>query len=333
MKNKSSPNYDQCAERVKQFEAKYGEDWESTMIEYSSDFVGLPFYVVKAVREDNLRTVLQWLSKGDIKKRVNAKCEERGNSGLLCFAAVNNRRDLMSYLLINGADANILESYGGSVLSMVCCDEDIRSQETRLLLSWGAELFDEGKQLTKQEKLAVFGNLSRKGDAKAAIAKLMSSELGGRRCEIVSAPSTRSDLVGKTCVVEEYIKKSNQYKVKMEFTNESLLLGMESLKRRDRTPQDPGYYVECKNNRLIRRDFESNEECQAFIVTLAVDEDELPEVDPEKEAKAEQAAADLLAELGLEDLEGPSDSAAQKEKQPAAVGKKKKRGGKKKGRK
>ena len=331
MGNTAHPRYDEYAERVKQFEAKYGEDWESTMIEYSSDFVGLPFYVVKAVREDNLRTVLQWLSKGDIKKRVNAKCEERGNSGLLCFAAVNNRRDLMSYLLINGADANILESYGGSVLSMVCCDEDIRSQETRLLLSWGAELFDEGKQLTKLEKLAVFVNLSRKGDAKAAIAKLMSSELGGRRCEIVSATNTLGDLVGKTCVVEEYLERSDQYKVKMEFTNEVLLLGVDNLKRRDRTPQDPGYYVEWQNNRLIRRDFKSNEECQAFVANLSAVESE---VDPEKEAKAEQAAADLLAELGLEDLEGPSGSAAQKEKQPvAACKKKKKRGGKKKGRK
>ena len=134
-------------------------------------------------------------------------------------------------------------------------------------------------------------------------------------------------------MVEEYIEESNQYRITMEFTNEVLLLGADILKRRDRTPQDPGYYVECKNNRLIRRDFESNEECQAFIANLSADEDELSEVDPDKEAKAERAAADLLAELGLEDLERPSSSASKKEKQPVASGKKKKRGGKKKGRK
>ena len=45
-----------------------------------------------------------------------------------------------------------------------------------------------------------------------------------------------------------------------------------------------------------------------------------------------EAAAALLAELGLGDLEGPSSSAS-KNNQPAASGKKKKRGGKKKGRK
>ena len=144
-------------------------------------------------------------------------------------------------------------------------------------------------------------------------------------------------LVGKTCVVEEYLEESYQYKVKMEFTNEVLLsvLGADCLKRRDRTPQDPGYYVECKNNRLIRRDFKSNEECQAFITTLGADDEEKAAVDPEKEeAKVEQAASDLLAELGLEDLEGPSSSATKKGKESVpATGKKKKRGGKKKGRK
>ena len=100
----------------------------------------------------------------------------------------------------------------------------------------------------------------------------------------------------------------------MEFTNEELLLGVDNLKRRDRTPQDPGYYVECKNNRLIRRDFNSNEECQAFVAALNK-EVEVVGADSDADAKAEQAAANLLAELGLEDLEGPTSSATKKEKE------------------
>ena len=76
------------------------------------------------------------------------------------------------------------------------------------------------------------------GNENAAIANLMLSELGGRRCEIVSTTNSRGDLVGKTCVVEEYIEESNQYMVTMEFTNEVLLLGVDNLKRRDRTPHD-----------------------------------------------------------------------------------------------
>ena len=58
------------------------------------------------------------------------------------------------------------------------------------------------------------------------------------------------------------------------------------------------------------------------------------EDDPDAEAKAEQAAADLLAELGLDDLEDPSGNAPKKGARSAPpAGKKKKRGGKKKGRK
>ena len=332
MKNTAHPRHDEHAKLVKQFEAKYGEDWESTMVEYSSDFIDLPMYVAEAAVMGNLRTVLQWLGKGIIKDRVNAKCQEGGgNASLLWVAATNNRHDLMSYLLLNGVDVNILEATGASVLSASCFFND-SSKTIRLLLSWGAELFEEGQQMTKEQKLAcVKDRFSRRGND--ATSQLLSLDLGGRRCEIVSAPSNRGDLAGKTCVVEEHIKESDQYKVTMEFTNEVLLLAGDNIKRRDRTPQDPGYYVEWKNNRLTRRDFKSNEECQAFIANLSADEDQLTEVDPDEEAKAEQAAADLLAELGLEDLDGLSTSAMKKEKQPVATGKKKNRGGKKKGRK
>ena len=340
MKNTSDPKHEEYAREVKRFEAVYGEDWDGTMVEYDNDYVSLPLYVFKAAGNGNLRAVLHWLGS-NIKDRVNAKCEEGGSAGLLFTAALYNQHDFMSYLLMNGADVNIIGSIGASVLSVTCGgyvrsvvssdDHNDSSKTIRLLLSWGAELFEEGKQLTKQEKLDVCGVLSR--NKNAAIAKLMSSELGGRRCEIVSTTNTRSDLIGKTCVVAKYIKESNQYKVTMEFTNEVLLLGATSLKRRDRTPQDPGYYVKCNNNRLVRRDFKSNEECQAFITNLSAHEEESAEVDPDAEAKAEQAAADLLAELGLEDLEDPSSNVSKKDKQSMPAGKKKKRGGKKKGRK
>jgi len=337
MKDTSDPNYVRSARLVKQFEDEYGEDWEGTMIDYDNDYVSLPLYVGGALTHGNLRTVLQWIGKGKIKERVNAKCEDGGNAGLLFLAAGSHQHDLMSYLLLNGADINILDSAGISMLTKSCTslfiDKVDYSGENRMLLSWGAELFLDGKHITSQEmKLSLCDALVKNGYI--AIANLMSSELGGRRCEIVSAPNTRGDLVGKTCVVEEYINESDQYKVTMEFTNESLLIGSDNLKRRDRTPQDPGYYVECKNNKLIRRDFKSNEECQAFIACLDADDEEIAAVDPEAEAKADQAAADLLAELGMDDLEDPSSNSLNKGKQSVPAGKKKKRGGgKKKGRK
>ncbi|EJK47029.1 hypothetical protein THAOC_34283 [Thalassiosira oceanica] len=201
----------------------------------------------------------------------------------------------------------------------------------KILLSWGAEIFAEGRRVRSQElKQLVDKNIIQ---GNATVANLISSELGGRRCKIVSAPNTRNDLLGKTCVVGQQIKKSGQYEVTVEFTNESLLLGADNLVRCDRTPEDPGYFVECKNNRLIRRDFESNEECRAFIASLSAHEG-VDEVDPDAEAKAEQAAADLLAELGLDDLEDANSNTPKKGARSAPpAGKKKKRGGKKKGRK
>jgi len=330
MKDKSDPNHEEYARRVERFEAEYGGDWDGTFVEYDSDFVSLPFYLFKAACQGNIRTVLQWLGRGDIKKRVNAKCVNGGNEGLLYLAASKNNQlhDLMSYLLLNGADANAQGSLGASVLSLICWEECNQSQAVSLLLGWGAELFCGGKQMTTEEKLEMCDDLSRNANT-AAVAELLSPELGGRRCEVISTPNTRDDLVGKTCVVEEYIKAPARYKVRMEFTNEVLLLDADNLKRRDRTPQDPGYYVENKKSRLIRRDFESDEECQAFIANLSAQKEKRLEIDPNAEAKAEQAAADFLAELGLDDLEGPSIEESNKK----TSGKKKKRGVKKKRRK
>ncbi|EJK64727.1 hypothetical protein THAOC_14510, partial [Thalassiosira oceanica] len=327
MQDTSHPQYEYCVREVKRFEAEYGEDWDGTMIEYDSDFVDLPTHVIKALGKGNFRAVLIWLSEGT---RVNAKSKECGNAGLLYFAAICEQHDLMIYLLLKGADVNILNFGGSTVLTCVFIDEDNPLESFRLLLSWGAELFHCGKRVTKELKLSLCQDMAAKGHVETA--NLMSSELGGRRCEIVCAPNARDDLVGKTCVAEEYVEISDHYKVRMEFTDEELFLGTDNLKRRDRTPQDPGYYVEFQNNRLIRRDFKSNEECQAFIASLGSDEEESSEVDPDAEAKAEQAAAELLAELGLDDLENPNSCAPKKNNQSTS-GKKKKRGGKKKGRK
>ena len=156
----------------------------------------------------------------------------------------------------------------------------------------------------------------------------MESELGGRRCEIINI-SSRTELNGKTYVSDEYLPTSNQYKVTLETkSKEVLVLDPDNLKRRDRTPQDCGYYVEFKNGRTIRHDFDSSEDCQAFVAALNRDESQQV-VTEEAEARAEQAAADLLAELGIDDSPLPNnvptgDGQAKKSK------KKKQKGGKKK---
>ena len=103
---------------------------------------------------------------------------------------------------------------------------------------------------------------------------------------------------------------------------EVLLIGSDNLKRRDRTPQDSGYYIEFKNGRRIRHDFDSSADCQAFVAAL--NRDETQPVTEESEARAEQAAAELLAELGLDDSPNESSGWGRIKKS------KKKKGGKKK---
>ncbi|EJK68238.1 hypothetical protein THAOC_10604 [Thalassiosira oceanica] len=298
--DKSDPSYEGYARKVKQFEAEYGEDWEGTAIEYDG-YVNLPFYVFEATKGGNFRTTtLQWLGKGNVKDRVNAKCECVGNMGLLFLAAVYKEYDLMKFLLLNGADVNAMNSDGSSVLSAICSNMTYNPTTISILLSWGAELFVYGRRITNQQMKLIVDTFIMEGD----IANLISSELGGRRCKVVSTPNTRDDLVGKTCMVGEYIKKSGQIfrRVQEQQAHPSRL-------------------------QVQRR-------VSGFRASLVADDGGFEEVDPEAEAKAERAAADLLAELGLDDLKNPSSNAPKKGAQSApTAGKKKKRGGKKKGRK
>ena len=91
-----------------------------------------------------------------------------------------------------------------------------------------------------------------------------------------------------------------------------LVLSPDNLKRRDRTPQDCGYYIEFKNGRTIRHDFDSSEDCHAFVATLNNEGETQPAVTEEADARAEQAAAELLAELGLDDSPNESPSGGNK---------------------
>ena len=155
------------------------------------------------------------------------------------------------------------------------------------------------------------------------LTNLLKSEFGGRRCEVINLPN-RPDLIGKTCLVENYLPTKGRYKVVFETLQEMGLVGPQNLKRRDRTPDDCGYYISYKNGRTTRHEFASKEECQAFIASLTAcekpgnDRDD-DAADAEAEARAEQAAASLLAELSI------GSSAESKARS--------KRGGKKKGKK
>lgn len=194
-------------------------------------------------------------------------------------------------------------------------------QAAKLFLSWGADFIDDPHSMGSKDCCIV--RAQSQAQANRALVSILESNFCGRRYELVDL-SSQSGLNGRTCIVDEYLKASDQYKVTVEGRKkEVLIVSPENLKRRDRTPKDCGYFIEFKKGRFICYDFDTKDEYQAF--SSAQSSDEQPAVDPDAEVKAEKAAADLLAELGLDDV------TEKKTKQAQSNGKKSK--SKKKGKK
>ncbi|EJK45746.1 hypothetical protein THAOC_35623 [Thalassiosira oceanica] len=321
----SSEDYHRVCRILRGAEKEVGADWDGvTVLEDNNDKppVVMPDYIAKAIQEGDIKSVLKWINANRREDRVNAVTTEGFSSTALSGASALGNLTLMALLLQLGANVNLRSSGGSTAIALMLGsnslpDENVRSDGLRLLLSWGASFFP--------------GHCSRETNVSRArkyrrhkVANLLESELGGRRCEIVNLIS-RPELNGKTCLVDEYLPDGNQYKVTLETKcKEVLILGPDNLKRRDRTPQDCGYYIEFKNGRAIRHDFDSSEDCQAFVAALNRDETQ-PVVTEESMAAAEQAAAELLAELGLDDLPNESSSGCKAQKSKKKGGKKKKK--------
>ena len=289
--------------------------WTETL-DYSNDkCLALPIDICTAARDNYVQNVLDWLGPHPVdKQKLNARIPEMIERTLVHCAVMSKNSALLSILLQLGADVDPADAFGRTPLSM--CYKHEYFTQARLLLEWGAEI-SKCTTLTKDEFIK---SLVKDGNSK--IANLLKSEFGGRRCEIINMPN-QPDLIGKTCVVEKYLPDKGRYKVIFETTKEAGLVGPHNLKRRDRTPNDCGYYISFENGRFTRHEFASKEECQAFVASLTEGGESGDGNDADAEAHAEQAAASLLAELDLD------SSAAAKGK----IKKGKKNGKKKKGRK
>ena len=75
MKDTSHPRYEKYAERVRQFEAVYGEDWDGTMVEYDNDFVNLPLYTYSRLHS----RAISVLSSNGSAKATSRKGSTRGS--------------------------------------------------------------------------------------------------------------------------------------------------------------------------------------------------------------------------------------------------------------
>ena len=320
----SSERYHDVCNSLAQYEENVGADWDRVTVleDNKKPPVAMPDYLFTAIGKGDIKSVLRWIDADRTEDRVNAvSSTEKMGISVLSIASIAVNLTLMSLLLQLGADVDFRANHGGSTLISLAFDSVLARGNAcdmvKLFLSWGASFFP-GEGFSREYCASRALEIGEYG-----LANLFKSELGGRRCEIVNLTS-RPEINGQTCVVDEYLPTSNQYKVTLESKDkEVLLIGPDNLKRRDRTPQDCGYYIEYKNGRTIRHDFESSEDCQAFVAALNKGETQ-PVVTEEAEARAEQAAAELLAELGLDDSPNESSSGGRVKKS------KKKKGGKKK---
>jgi hypothetical protein len=277
-------------------------DWTET-IDYSDDnkeYVVLPTDIgINAVMTNDIQKVLNWLGPLSVdKQRINARIPSLMDFTLVHIAVVSKNSDLLSILLQLGANVDAVAATGWTPLLRVSLQSQPKyyDAQARLLLEWGAEISN-CPTATKDEFIA---NALNQGNGK--LANLLESEFGGRRCEIINMPN-HPDLIGKTCVVEKYLPDKGRYKVIFETSKEAGLVGLDNLVRRDRTPNDCGYYITYKNGSTARHDFASTEECQAFVASLT-DEEKSGDGYAVGEARAEQAAEALLAELTMDSSGG-----------------------------
>ncbi|EJK77733.1 hypothetical protein THAOC_00415 [Thalassiosira oceanica] len=297
----SSESYDFLCQALAQNVERVGEDRDGVTVLHDNNdkqTLRMPDFIWKAIQKPFIKTVLKWINANPTEDRVNAI----SRPGLMAYVDIRDSQGATAIALVVAGQSSAFVLVGQTPAAT----RGAVNKMAKLLLSWGATFIHDGDERKHRLSIAREWGYHK-------LADLLESKLGGRRCKIVNL-SARPELNGKTCVADEYLPDSNEYTVTLETKSKDvLILSPDNLKRRDRTPRDCGYYIEFKNGRTIRHDFDSNEDCQAFVAALNRDETQ-PAVTEEAEARAEQAAAELLAELGLDDIPEKSPSGGQVKK-------------------
>jgi len=266
-----SEKYSTAVREMKLLEAEIG-DYEVEGLDYDR-CMELPKEIFKAVKKNNMKMVMKWLGSSPVdKKKLSARYPDFVNATLVHFAVGFDNSNLLSILLQYGADVNALDANGWNPL--MAANQKMASgfEQAKILLEWGIEIILPRKVLHMQGEAGLSGRnreafMQVISDQNTKLANLISSEFGGRRCEVINLPN-HPQLNGKTCVVEKYITKKEKYKIIFEGSGNAALVGSNNLKRRDRTPLDCGYYITFKN-RMSRREFATKEECQAYVTSLS----------------------------------------------------------------
>lgn len=228
----------------------------------------LPTEIGVACENNDVERVLQWL--GDCPhpsvrsgRRINAKNPKSHEMTLLHHATKGNRIHLIRLLLQCGADTNAPTAMGLSPFLASCTSKRYQSI-AMLFLEWGVD-----KESTAPGPPGVGDvtaiDIARNFAENEELLEVLKSPLGGRRCEIVGlespAAAATTNLNGRTCIVGKYFDTTDEYAVTIgehampidgaaaaaagdDDSNKSPKIKSKNLKRRDRTPEDPGVVLE-----------------------------------------------------------------------------------------
>ena len=223
--------------------------------EFAASQIEMPDSVQVAVSGNDAKTILDWLGSPVDEGKLTS--EAIGGLTMLLITVLHGHKELASLLMQLGVVVNSCDSSGRTpILVGLVATSGVVNETVALLYEWGASL----EHHVLGEKGAIF-------DMNIQTLTMFHNELVKRRCEIVNL-NKRKDLIGQTCVVEKYIAKKDRYKVTTEHARETFLVGRDNLKRRDRAPNDPGYYITFEGGEYKRHAFASNEECQEFVRSL-----------------------------------------------------------------
>ena len=179
---------------------------------------------------NDIKRVTDWLGSPVDKTRLYARYPDFMNSTLVHLAVHTADSDLLSILLQYGADVHALNAKGWNPFMVASAD---RFEQAKILLEWGVEItlprsfpqYQKDSEVLIDRELFII-TMKTTGDNE--LANLISSEFGGRRCEVINLPN-HPQLNGKTCVVEKYIMKKEKYKIIFQGSGNAALVGPNNL--------------------------------------------------------------------------------------------------------
>ena len=118
----SSEEYHRMCRLLKAAEEQVGADWDGVTVLEDNDKppVALPNYICDSIKKGDIRSVLRWINDDRSEDRANAvNSPERMGVSALALASINGHLALSTLLLQLGANVNIRDSQGLTLVNLM----------------------------------------------------------------------------------------------------------------------------------------------------------------------------------------------------------------------